>query len=202
MQVAIDLVGSMLCPREYRALRDGAQHAIAEATEGTAHGQEAHAIGRRVSAHDRQGHDSAHNDRGPIAECMAEDERRTEESRVGEDHRGRRLAVGRHHGLVLVSRRTDEEVLYVEGDRLGPFESGSLGEHLVRITLIVEGRFRREREMSRPGSLYGTGKPAPRDEPDVVAPFHELPATGSSGPTWPCAGTVAIRIDDIVHLLW
>ena len=173
VQIAEHVVGELVGRREQLAGESG-EHGVAEPSEGAGERGDAHAVGGGVAAGDRQRQHAAHDQWWSDAERMAEEEGTPGERRIGEDRIGRRRRVRGHHGVVLGSAGTDEDVLDVEGDRLGALQSGAFGEYRIPVLAVVEVCFRRQRQVLGTGRLNDPGEPRSGQEPHLVAAFDEV----------------------------
>ena len=102
-----------------------------------------------------------------------EQERRTQEDRLG-DHDVRRL--GRERGnerVVLQLGGPGEDVLDVVRNRLDALQLCSFGEQLVD-GRVVEVGLGRQRQKRRAGRAHPVGEQRTRDEPHVVAALDEV----------------------------
>ena len=90
---------------------------------------------------------------------MAKEERTPGERRIGEDHICRRRSMRSHHRVVLGPAGPDEDMLDVEGDRLGTLQHGALGEYLVPGAPVVEVGLRRQGQVLSTRRLDDAGEP-------------------------------------------
>ena len=105
---------------------------------------------------------------------MAEQERASDERRVGQDRVRRLGRMRRHHGVVLGQSRAYEDVLDVMGERLRALQSGALGEDFVEVSTVVEVDFGWQPKMLGAGFLDDSGEPGPREETYAISSLDEM----------------------------
>ena len=172
MQVAVHLVGDAGASLEDRA-SDRGQRPVAGAVAPPRRRQ-AEPVRGRVAAGQRQRQHAADHDRRPLRPPVAEDERPTDERRIGDDDPSRFNGVRRHDGVMLQTCRLHEHVLDVEGQGLRAAEAGPIREPDVEVLAVVEVGIGGQREVAGPGARHCGGEAGAGDEAHPVAASDEV----------------------------
>jgi hypothetical protein len=112
---------------------------------------------------------------------VAADERRADESGVGQQDVGALPRVQGHDRLVLGSGGSDEDVFDVEGEGLGALEGDALGEGLGQVLPVVEVCLFRQGHVLGAGVAHGLHETRAGQESDPVAALSEPASDAQQG---------------------